>query len=508
VVGNLALCVSCSALLLGDTSGYWVMTGMSVAWFLVAIHAVLTIVRYSVFFFCGAWLSVIRCVTSCFGRFASCCCAAVVGVKESVEWWRKASEKRVKVLESVTGRQTDPLHQPFLFGHPERSMSVVGELLLTQQSSDHDRKKSDGDEGDDIPVGSVLPEVDLLLRRAPPPRFPQLPPSAVRTRIVSDVSSFDASDALSGRQSSRAFDRTNTPVRRNTSVVSDVLQSSPNAARPHGPSEVTLSEIDPCNLHSCASGRCLSMWLVCRDAMSCLRRCYFAEETPPEARYVKPVPLMVQHVCALWIRLLSCRSHGVYVILAGRLSQRYYPNPHDRAAELEFVLPPINEGDYDHPHSPSVLVTVTHSVTRCWRRWYAVDRLARHVLRFVHAFLVFCSRKPRKPQSPVDPEHKPAGTGQNESCTDLTHSSSSGGDAHSIRAKTRPRMLPLEQRNIAYHCFRVFHLSLGSFVAAVIFGAFGSLMTTGYSEYVAVGILGEFVVWLMMVCVGAGSAEV
>lgn len=213
-----------------------------------------------------------------------------------MDWWRKASEKRAKIIESVSGATADPLHQPFLFGHPDRSMSVVGDLLMTQQASDHGHKKDDAEADDDVPVGSVLPEVDLLLRRPPPPRFPQLPPSAVRTRIVSDISSYDASDGLSGPQSSHHLDRAHTPGRRNTSFIADVRQPSPTKTRPHGQSEVMLSEIDPCNLHSCGSGRCLAAWLACRDAISCMRRCYFAEETPPEARYVKPVPLMVQHV--------------------------------------------------------------------------------------------------------------------------------------------------------------------------------------------------------------------
>ena len=168
--------------------------------------------------------------------------------------------------------------------------------------------EADGSKGSDE---GFAPEVEALLRgNRAVPKFMPLPRSAERTRLQSVHSSFTTDDeykTVGGGSNSSSQQRYRTST-------ADYRTGSARGRRPTATAELTSDEIDPLQLHGCVARRCRYTWQLANDALSCLRRCYFAEETPAQDRYVKPVPLMIQH--------------------------RYYPHVVDRESTLEFLLPP------------------------------------------------------------------------------------------------------------------------------------------------------------------------
>lgn len=208
--------------------------------------------------------------------------------------------------------------------HPSVSLSVVGDAKdesTSQQNQAADYPPKIPEEEDDSDSETELvPEVAALMR----PKFRPLPPSAQRTRLTSEHShsSSDATESQHRRSIAHIA-----PI---VSVV-DVLASPRASFVSPLPGALVPDEGAGEGKQSCWSYT--YGWLS--DALGCLRRCYFAEETPPAERYIKPVPLMIQQVK----RCDAFDGASLSSLLCSPM-QRYYSHVPDPEAVLEFILPP------------------------------------------------------------------------------------------------------------------------------------------------------------------------
>lgn len=236
---------------------------------------------------------------------------AEVGIEDSLTWWRAARARRkagIPLDTPIPLLPSSPLPR-----HPSYSLSVAGEQKTPARDDDEgsDEYLRPVKEGSASSDDEAIPEVDLLLRR---PKFKPLPPSAERTRIFSEQSySEDTTTTVDSRMS---FQRVSDSRRPTVTRAPESAQRTPEA------------------------GAITQCWYAVSDALACFRRCYFAEDTSPGDRYIKPVPLMIMHVRFLGRIVASCMLCFLNVSLH---PQRYYPNVPDRESGLEFVLPPLAE---------------------------------------------------------------------------------------------------------------------------------------------------------------------
>ncbi len=423
---------------------------------------------------------------------------AVVGVRESIDWWHAGSGRRAGILAGVSGDRA--LKEPFLSPsgvragisrHPSRSLSIIGGDGDGNASGNAGYAPAGGaiseEHGSSSGGGSdeyIVPEVDALLRGRP--RFQPLPQSAQRTRILSVASQGGAGGLLSDDELAMGMSvhggSTNTRrsgSRTRGSTIGDGNSGRRKTTALFTDTEMTAEEIDPLQLNSGIARRCAYAWAVVNDAISCLRRCYFAEETPPERRYVKPVPLMIQ--------------------------QRYYAHVPDWESTLEFMLPP------SIGNKPSPVASTVPGGRRGRPRLCCCRRVG-------SGSGGNGTESPESSGSGKAPFLAgPSLNGEGDAAAGGV-AVRSGGAGHSAaiprpppppppsRRPGKPSYRTVEQRNIAYACANRCYFSLGSLLSILVFGSFGALITMGYTAETpsnglaaGVGVICGLVGWALVV---------